>query len=839
VRKRLFDLAVATLGLVLLAPLLLALALLVKIDSPGPAFYRGQRVGKDGRVFRIWKLRTMVADAESLGPPLTMEDDPRITRMGRVLRSTRLDEVPLLINVLRGEMSLVGPTPEHPILVGWYTAEQRQVLSLRPGMTSPAALAFCDEERILAAARPSAYLETVLPVKLDLDLAYVRQHSFASDLVILARTLALACPKQLVRLRRLSTLGQHRPLWALIDAVVVVISFGAAFALRWIDAPSALRIPELPLVGSFVVLTALYVAWNYLVGLHRVLWRYATVTDMGPILAATLGATATAVALTVGLGASGRSPLPIGVLLLGGFFSFCGFAGVRYGGRYLTRARQWKLSLGARRTRTLIYGAGEAGQLLAWRLRTRDEGRSYRLIGFIDDSRSKRGLRIHGIEVLGNRSDLAHSVERERVELIVLAISNITGEKRRAIISAAQQTPAQIKIAPGAFAWMAPGTGVPLVREIRVEDLLGRPPAALDRAACQRTLGDKIVMVTGACGSIGSELCRQIAGFGPQRLVIVDNNETGVYDLELELRARLPTVVLAVVVADVTNQARLQALFRTARPQVIFHVAAYKHVPLMQEYPEEAVRVNIGGTWNTLQQARRFGAERFVLVSTDKAVNPSSVMGATKRVAEMLVMSDDGPGGEGRAGEQLYTAVRFGNVLGSRGSVVPTFARQIELGGPVTVTHPEMTRYFMDVSEAAGLIIQAAALTRGRDIFMLDMGEHIRIDDLARKMIRMRGLRPEVDIPIVYTGMRPGEKLHEELTYDQEEKLPTSHPLITRLRGNGTTLDSAELRPAVQRLLDRAARGTRDELVAALLALSQRGLEPARARATTSPDQRR
>jgi FlaA1/EpsC-like NDP-sugar epimerase len=239
----------------------------------------------------------------------------------------------------------------------------------------------------------------------------------------------------------------------------------------------------------------------------------------------------------------------------------------------------------------------------------------------------------------------------------------------------------------------------------------------------------------------------------------------------------------------------------------------------MQQCPEEAVRVNVLGTWNTLEQARRTGAERFVLVSTDKAVNPTSVMGATKRLAEMLVMSESAAGGESDAGRFLGTAVRFGNVLGSRGSVVPTFARQIELGGPVTVTHPEMTRYFMDVSEAAGLIIQAAALTRGRDIFMLDMGERIRIDDLARKMIRMRGLRPGIDIPIIYTGMRAGEKLHEELTYAQEEKLSTAHPLITRLSGNGHT-DGVRLRAAIERLLELAAHGTREELTIELQAVS-------------------
>jgi FlaA1/EpsC-like NDP-sugar epimerase len=454
---------------------------------------------------------------------------------------------------------------------------------------------------------------------------------------------------------------------------------------------------------------------------------------------------------------------------------------------------------------------------------TRREGRAYQPVGFVDDDRAKLGLRVHGIEVLGNRSDLAGLVERERVELIILAMNNVSGEKLRSIVSLAQQTPAQIKIARGSFDWAAAAKGVPLVREVRVEDLLGRPQASLDYSACERTLGYKTVLVTGACGSIGSELCRKIASFSPRRLVAIDNNETGIYDLEIELRLKFPAVDLKVVVADVTNAPRMEALFRVARPDVIFHVAAYKHVPLMEAYPEEAVRVNCLGTAIVLRNARRYRAERFVLVSTDKAVNPSSVMGATKRVAEMLVMSAAAEArGTGQPGDGglLCTTVRFGNVLASRGSVVPTFARQIELGGPVTVTHVEMTRYFMDISEAASLIIQAATLTQGQDIFMLDMGERIRIDDLARKMIRMRGLRPEIDIPIEYTGMRAGEKLHEELAYADEEKEATAHPLIHRLKGE-RKLEAGVVQQVLDRLLELAGTGAREQLVRELLEFSR------------------
>jgi FlaA1/EpsC-like NDP-sugar epimerase len=351
-----------------------------------------------------------------------------------------------------------------------------------------------------------------------------------------------------------------------------------------------------------------------------------------------------------------------------------------------------------------------------------------------------------------------------------------------------------------------------------VEDLLGRQAVQLHRDACERVLRDKVVLITGGCGSVGSELCRQVAQFEPRQLVVVDNNETGLYDLEIALRTRFRELAVSIVIADVTDAARMQAVFAELKPHAIFHAAAYKHVPLMERFPQEAVKVNVGGTAVVLEMARRYGAQNFVFVSTDKAVEPYSVMGATKRIAEMLVIGENGNGEAANDGTRC-TAVRFGNVLGSRGSVVPTFARQIDLGGPVTVTHPEMTRYFMDVSEAAGLIIQAASYTLGGDIFMLEMGERIRVDDLARKMIRMRGLRPEIDIPIVYTGVRPGEKLHEELVFSEEGREPTDHPLVHRVQAAVGT-SNGELRMGVERLLQLSTNGNQMTLTAELMRLA-------------------
>jgi FlaA1/EpsC-like NDP-sugar epimerase len=360
----------------------------------------------------------------------------------------------------------------------------------------------------------------------------------------------------------------------------------------------------------------------------------------------------------------------------------------------------------------------------------------------------------------------------------------------------------------------------PLVREVRAEDLRGPRGTIFDRARCAAVLEDKAILVTGASGSVGSELCRQIATFATRRLFILDNNESGLFDLHHELRSLHPSLAVEPLLADVADESRMDDLFAQFRPQVVFHAAAYKHVPLMEQYPEAAVRVNVGGTLVVLRMARKHHAESFVLVSTDKAVNPESVMGATKRVAELIVLQDrTGPVEGSLSADLRSTAVRFGNVLGSRGSVVPTFARQIEAGGPVTVTHPDMTRYFMDLPEAAMLIIDAAALTTGNDLFMLEMGSPIRIDDLARHMIRLRGLRPDVDVRIVHVGLRPGEKLREQLTFAHELKVPTEHPMVFRVfdPSPNQRVDPIE---AAESLLRMARSGERGRLVEELMLLA-------------------
>ncbi|MSQ41146.1 MAG: polysaccharide biosynthesis protein, partial [Dehalococcoidia bacterium] len=591
----------------------------------------------------------------------------------------------------------------------------------------------------------------------------------------------------------------------------------------------------LPLLTLGLVAVLLYWGINILFGVYQRIWSYASAGET--LVLAESVASGTALFFFVDLLWPGGRPVSPIVVLFTGLVVFVGFAGLRYRSRVWTELpRRWWI--GRRRApvprqRLLIVGAGEAGQLLARRLLHEPDQGGYDLVGFVDDDPNKHGLRIHNLKVWGDRNNLREMVDRHRVDLVVVAIHNIPGESFRQLLRLCEQTSARVQVLPSLIDLMQGAKGGGFIRDVTPEDLLGREQVSVDQRTCQAILQGKRVLVTGAAGTIGAELCRRVLSYGPEQLVLLDQDESGLYELQVELAAKdtqpgASHVISAV--ADVTHRDKMRALFEAFRPQVVFHAAAYKHVPLMEEHPDEAVRTNVKGTWIVAEMAAQHGAERFVFISTDKAVNPSSVMGATKRIGELMVMSsrallarrqggigtDGWPGVSPQDGTPLFTAVRFGNVLRSRGSVVPLFERMIERGGPVTVTHPEMTRYFMSLTEAVSLVVQAAALTEGGDLFLLDMGQRINIDELARRLIRLRGLRPGVDIPIVYTGPRPGERLHEELIGETEERLPTSHPHIFSIRSRSPS----HVTPADLDFLIALAEGTqRVELVAALFRL--------------------
>lgn len=475
-------------------------------------------------------------------------------------------------------------------------------------------------------------------------------------------------------------------------------------------------------------------------------------------------------------------PFAIGIVLVANLLSFIVISGVRYRSRLISGLAWrwhawWSKKLPEPQISTLIVGAGESGQALASRMKHRNSDRFHKIVGFVDDDPSKRGLIVEGSPVLGACRDIPAVVTAHKIELIAVAVHNISSTAFRDILLYCEQTDARIKIVPDILKQINSLENVSVLRDIEPEDLLGRGVISRHEAVDLSPVLEKSILVTGAAGSIGSELSRQILSYQPKQVVLLDNNESGLHDLALEVKESHPELTIIPVLGDITICESMRSIFEKYRPEVVFHAAAYKHVPMLQYHPMEALRVNIGGTKLLAELAQEYGVERFVLISTDKAVDPSSVMGASKRVCELLIHALCLQHGK----STLFTAVRFGNVLGSRGSVVPMFTSQIEHGGPVTVTHPDMTRYFMSIPEAVNLIIHAASMTRGDDIFILQMGAVVRIVELAERLIRLRGLRPHQDIQIQYTGIRPGEKMHEALYSGAEKPSSTAHPNIIKL----------------------------------------------------------
>ena len=421
---------------------------------------------------------------------------------------------------------------------------------------------------------------------------------------------------------------------------------------------------------------------------------------------------------------------------------------------------------------TLIIGAGGLAVAL---LRDINENAelNYRVVGLVDDDLSKKNSHVYGVSVLGNRDNIVEICKENSVEEIIFAIHKIDIEEKTDILNICAQTGCKVKILQGFEAALEGKSPViNKLREIKIEDLLERNPIVLDNGLIDNVIKGKIVFVTGGSGSIGSELCRQIIKFEPEKLVILDIYENTAYELENELKDNYPDANVEVLIASVRDKKRLDDLFREYKPEIVFHAAAHKHVPLMEDSPSEAIKNNVFGTYNAALCAAENGVKRFVMISTDKAVNPTNVMGASKRVCEMIVQAMQS------FGTTEFVAVRFGNVLGSNGSVIPRFVKQIEAGGPVTVTHPDIIRYFMTIPEAAQLVLQAASYAKGGEIFVLDMGKPVRIYDLAKKMISLSGYVPEVDLKIAITGLRPGEKLYEELLMNEEGLQKTAHSKI-------------------------------------------------------------
>ncbi len=582
-----------------------------------------------------------------------------------------------------------------------------------------------------------------------------------------------------------------------LDVVVVTAAYESATIVRFADDISAAIAQVKNLFFACLLAGALYASVAYLLGLHRRLWHFASLRDGYALIQAVGIATvligaldlAGLAPLRIGLGAPQGRALPLSVVIGGAFLSFL-FLGAAKVLPKVAFGRQPVAPAGTPRvtTRVLISSAGQAGASLAARFLL-NSGQGYHVAGFVDDDAAKWHGRVRGIPILGAVADVPRLAERLAIDLIALALPSAPSARVGEILALCQQTTAAIKILPGFEEIVGRQPHGLRLREVNVADLLGREIVPLRAAVSEAFLAGKTVLVTGAAGSIGSELCRQLLSYRPSRVIALDNNETGLFELAASLGSVENCRPLQLRIGDITDTARMLRLFAQLRPQVIFHAAAYKHVPLLEEHPEQAARVNILASYRLCRLASLCSVEAFVFISSDKAADPVSVLGASKRIGELVVQAMAQSGGM----TTRFCAVRFGNVIGSRGSVVPTFAQQIERGGPVTVTDPEATRYFMTIPEACGLVILTATGTDGGGLFQLDMGAPIRIVDLAATMIRLRGLRVERDISIVYTGLRPGERLHELLAGPGEQLVATTHSKIHRVMSQAETPTRADI----------------------------------------------
>ena len=633
--------------------------------------------------------------------------------------------------------------------------------------------------------------------------------------------------------------------WHKITALLVLYDLAAAaiayFAALWIRYDCQISVIHSEFLTTYFRFIPVYaiscVAVFWACKLYKSIWRFASFTELKrTAMASVITGIWHVVGSCLFMWGLGSSRMPISYYVVGMGFQFVLTLGVRFSYRFVLLERSRRAKAGNSH-RVMLIGAGNAGQSI---LRDAERSNSEKLefVCAIDDNPNKWGRYIEGVPIVGGREDIMSAVQKYRVDKIFVAIPSASEENKRDILNICKETGCELKNLPDIFQVMSGKVSLGDMRDVAVEDLLGRKPISVDMEQIYSHISGKTILVTGGGGSIGSELCRQVAAHAPKQLVIYDVYENNAYDIEQELREKNPQLNLTVLIGSVRDSRRLLQVFETYKPDIVYHAAAHKHVPLMETSPWEAIKNNVIGTYKTAYAAMLNRCERFVLISTDKAVNPTNIMGASKRLCEMVIQSFDRAVKEGKAGklpmlfthrtdtEELeqpdmgaedfvteFAAVRFGNVLGSNGSVIPLFKKQIAKGGPVTVTHPDIIRYFMTIPEAVSLVMQAGTYAGGGEIFVLDMGAPVKIDELARNLIKLSGLRPDADIPIIYTGLRPGEKLYEEKLMDEEGMKKTDNDLIHI--GNPIPFDTDEFLLQLKKLMDAAHNN--DENITAMV----------------------
>ncbi len=549
--------------------------------------------------------------------------------------------------------------------------------------------------------------------------------------------------------------------------VASMVALMIRFDLNFYNVPSE-YLNEVWRTLPYMMAITLIIFWG--LRLYSSLWSYAGALEMMYVVSACILDAIAAAALILVRNWGDMFPVPRSFYILYGLFLLVLIMGCRYSYRGLRVIRNMRRD-GVYRRNVLVIGAGEAGNQLIKEINNSRYVRK-KVVGVIDDDKTKIGNYIHGAKVVGDRSCIRDKVLELHVHEIIIAMPSASPKQMKGILDICKETGCELKRLPGIYQLVNGEVGISKLKDVDVNDLLGREPVTVNLESIMGYVSGKIIMVTGGGGSIGSELCRQIAGHKPKQLIILDIYENTTYDIQNELKVKFPDLDLVVLIGSVRNTNRMNWIFETYHPEIIYHAAAHKHVPLMEESPNEAIKNNVLGTWKIVQAADHYHVKRFVMISTDKAVNPTNIMGASKRICEMIIQTYN------KRSNTEYVAVRFGNVLGSNGSVIPLFKKQIERGGPVTVTDPNIVRYFMTIPEAVSLVLQAGAYAKGGEIFVLDMGEPVKILDLAKNLILLSGHKPDEDIQIVFTGLRPGEKLYEEMLMDEEGLQDTENNLI-------------------------------------------------------------
>lgn len=558
-------------------------------------------------------------------------------------------------------------------------------------------------------------------------------------------------------------------LLVILDLLIITVSGFLALYIRFDFQFSKMEmmyvdreLKYLPL--SLTITLLLFVLFK----LYRSVWRFASANEFLNVISAC----SASILIQIVIMSFMEMRMPVSYYLMKYVILIMGVGSLRFAYRILRMIQEKRMGLRKdSRRNTMVIGAGEAGAMIIKEFQN-SRYLDQKVCCVIDDNEAKQGKYIRGVKIMGGRDDIRFLAHELQIDEIIVALPSAPQVQVKEILQICQETGCELKVLPGLYQMINGEISVSKLRKVEIEDLLGREPIKLQVDSVMGYVAGKVILVTGGGGSIGSELCRQIAAHHPKRLIIVDIYENNAYDIQQELKRTSPELDLVVLIASVRNTHRMNSIFETYRPDIVYHAAAHKHVPLMEDSPNEAIKNNVFGTYKTAKAADKFGVQRFVLISTDKAVNPTNIMGASKRICEMIIQMMN------HHSKTDFVAVRFGNVLGSNGSVIPLFKKQIEQGGPVTVTHPEIIRYFMTIPEAVSLVLQAGALAKGGEIFVLDMGEPVKILDLAKNLIRLSGYKPFEDIAIEFTGLRPGEKLYEELLMSEEGLKETENKLI-------------------------------------------------------------